>query len=226
MRQPESKTKNSGSTGMRQPIISSFFSQTVKGPGASSEPLARSSSPIDLTISEDEGPPTKKKKLTHGPASQPISQPQLHSPRPSASRWRYDPSPSPEKRPLDPEARKRRELFAKRLLVEDSTSVDTTGVLEGNGLPSDHADAEPDSSGPESDSKFKQLQEMFARKTEQKKKGKATQERSSKKQTEVGPSGEPYTALELQVWGLSLIGSQVFIVNRWFGSKPSMKAYF
>jgi len=111
-------------------------------------------------------------------------------------------------------------------LVEDSTSVDTTGVLEGNGLPSDHANAEPDSSGPESDSKFRQLQEMFAHKTEQKKKRKATQERSSKKQPEVGPSGEPYTALELQVWGLSLIGLQVFIVNRWFGSKPSMKAYF
>jgi len=226
MRQPESKTKNSGSAAMRQPIISSFFSQAVKGPGASSEVLARSSSPIDLTISDDEGPPAKKKKLTHGPMPDPISHTQLQSPRPSASRWRYDPSPSPEKRPLDPEAKKRRELFAKRLLVENSTSVDTTGVLEGNRPPSDHADAEPDSSGPESDSKFKQLQEMFARKTEQKKKRKATQERSSKKQTEVGPSGEPYTALELQVWGLSLTDSQAFIVNRWFGSKPSMKAYF
>lgn len=205
MRQPDSKPRNSA--GVRQPIISSFFSQTVKGPGASSEPLARSSSPIDLTISDDEGPPTKKKKLTHRPTPDPISQPQLQSPRPSASRWRYDPSPSPEKHPLNPEAKKRRELFAKRLLVENSTSVDTTAVLEGNGLPSDHADAEPDSSGPESDSKFKQLQEMFARKTEQKKKGKATQERFSKKQTAVGPSGEPYTALELQVWCLSLIGS-------------------
>jgi len=123
-------------------------------------------------------------------------------------------SPSPEKRPLDPEAKKRRELFAKQLLVENSTSVDKTGVLEGNCPPSDHAEAEPDSSGPESDSKFKQLQAMFARKTEQKTRGKAAQERSSKKKTEVGPSGEPYTALELQVWGLSLTGSQAFIVNR------------
>lgn len=226
MRQPESKTKNSGSAGMRQPIISTFFSQAVKGPGTSPEPLARSSSPIDLTISDDEGPPTKKKKVTHGPTPDPISHPQLQSPRPSASRWCYDPSPSPEKRPLDPEAKKRRESFAKRLLVGSSTPVNTAGVLEGNCLPSGHADAKPDSSGPESDSKFKQLQEIFARKSEQKKKGKATQERSSKKQTEVGPSGEPYTALELQVWGLSSIGSQAFIVNRWFGSKPSMKAYF
>jgi hypothetical protein len=41
---------------------------------------------------------------------------------------------------------------------------------------------------------------MFARKTEQKKKRKVTQERTSKKQPELGPSGEPYTALELQVW--------------------------
>lgn len=124
---------------------------------------------------------------------------------------------------MDPEAKKRRELFAKQLLVEDGI-VDTTGMLDG--LPSDHADVGPDSSGAESDSKFKQLQELFARKTEQKKKGKACQERSSKKQTEVGPSGEPYTALELQVWCPSLINASMFMVNRWFGSKPSMKAYF
>jgi hypothetical protein len=202
---------------MRQPIISSFFSQTVKGAGASSEPLSSSSLPIDLTISDDEGPPTKKKKMAHGPTPNRSSQPQLQSPHTSASRWRYDPSPSPEKPPIDPEAKKRRELFAKQLLVENSTSVDTAEASDGYGLPGDHADAEQDFSGAESDSKFKQLQELFARKTEQKKKVKATQERSSKKQTEVGPSGEPYTALELQVWRFSQSGASVFIVNRWSG---------
>jgi hypothetical protein len=223
MRQPEHKIppKNAG---LRQPIISSFFSQAVKGAGAGSEPLSSSSSPIDLTISDDEGPPAKKKKVAHAPTSDCTSQPQLQGPHASASQWRYDPSPSPEKRPIDPEAKKRRELFAKQLLVENGTFVDITGMLDG--LPSDHADADPDTSGAESDSKFKQLQELFARKTEQKKKGRATQERSSKKQTEVGPSGEPYTALELQVWSPSLISASVFMVNRWFGSKPSMKAYF
>jgi len=219
MRQPESKTtKESSSATMRQPIISSFFSQTVKGAGASSEPLSVGSNlPIDLTISDDEGPPTKKKKIAHGPTLNRSSQPQLQNPHTSASRWRYDPSPSPEKRPIDPEATKRRELFAKQLLVENSTSVDTAGALDGHSFPSDHADAEQDSSGAESDSKFKQLQELFARKTEQKRKVKATQERSSKKQTEVGPSGEPYTALELQVWRFSRSGASVFMVNRWSG---------
>jgi DNA mismatch repair protein MSH3 len=198
MQQPESKTtKERGSAGMRQPIISSFFSQTVKGAGARSEPLSVDPSlPIDLTISDDEGPPIKKKKIAHEPTLNRSSQP--HS---SASRWQYeyDPSPSPEKRPIDPETKKQRESFAKHLLVENSISVDTAGALDGHGFPSDHANAEQDSSGAESDSKFKQLQELFARKTEQRRKGKATQERSSKKQTEVGPSGEPYTALELQV---------------------------
>ena len=219
MRQPESKiTKESGSAGMRQPIISSFFSQTVKAAGASSEPLSVGSSlPIDLTISDDEEPPTKKKKIAHGSMLNRSSQPQLQSPHTSASRWRYDPSPSPEKRPVDPEAKKQRELFAKQLLVENRTSVDTAEALDGHGLPSDHADAEQDSSGAESDGKFKHLQELFSRKTEQKRKVKTTQERSSKKQAEVGPSGEPYTALELQVRRFSRSGASVFMVNRWSG---------
>jgi hypothetical protein len=73
------------------------------------------------------------------------------------------------------------------------------GPSDGHGLPSDRADREPNSSGVESDSEFKQLQVLFARKTEQKKKRKVNQERTSKKQPELGPSGEPYTALELQV---------------------------
>jgi hypothetical protein len=105
---------------------------------------------------------------------------------------------------VDPEAKKRRELFAKQLLADN---IDTTGAPNEHGLPSDHADGEPDSSGAESDSEFKQLQELFALKTEQKKKRKTTQARSSKKQTELGPSGEPYTALELQVWSSSLVGA-------------------
>jgi len=204
MRHTESKAaQKRGNAGMRQPMISTFFSQTAKGPqaGASSEPLPSSSSPIDLTVSDDEEPPTKKKKMAHKPTlacTTPERQPQ--NPHTPASRWRYDPTPSPEKRPVDPEAKKRRELFAKQLLAEDSPLVDLTGASsDGHGLPSDHADGEPDSSEAESDSKFKHLQELFARKAEQKKKGKAVQERPSKKRAELGPSGEPYTALELQV---------------------------
>lgn len=209
MRQSDSKaTHKNGSAAMRQPMISSFFSQTAKGTDAASgsEPLSGSSSPIDLTISDDEGPPAKKQKI----AQEPIlgcATPRRCLPTP-ASRWRYDPSPSPEKRPVDPEAKKRRELFAKQLLVENCSFVDTPGVLDGHGVSIDHVDGEPQSSGAESDSKFKQLQELFARRTEQKTQGKAIQVRSLKKRAEVGPSGEPYTALELQVWSSPLIGSK------------------
>ncbi len=181
-------------------MISSFFSQPSKSVGASSEPLSSSSSPIDLTISDDDKPPAKKQKTTHGPTSGSSTQHQYQSPQPPASRWCYVPSQSPEKPSVDPGAKKRRELFAKQLLADNSSFVDTTEGSDGYGLPSDHADGEPNSSGAESDSEFKQLQELFARKTEQKKKRTMTQERSSKKQIEVGPSGEPYTALELQVW--------------------------
>jgi hypothetical protein len=185
-------------------MLSSFFSQPSKGAGAGSEPLSSSSSPIlvvDLTISDDDEQPAKKRKTTHGPTSDSNTQCQHQSPHPPASRWRYVPSQSPEKAPVDPEAKKRRELFAKQLLADNSSFVDITGPSDGHGLPSDQADGEPNSSGVGSDSEFKQLQVLFARKTEQKKKRKLTQERTSKKQPELGPSGEPYTALELQVWG-------------------------
>ena len=200
MRHPESKSTQKTSAGLRQPMISSFFSQPSKGAGAGSEPLLSSGSPIDLTISDDDEQPAKKRKTTHGPTSDSNTQRQHQSPHPPASRWRYVPSQSPEKTTVDPETKKRRELFAKQLLADNSSFVDMAGPSDGHGPPSDQADGEPNSSGVESDNEFKQLQVMFARKTEQKRKRKATQERTSKKQPELGPSGEPYTALELQVW--------------------------
>ncbi|KAI9456446.1 DNA mismatch repair protein MSH3 [Russula earlei] len=236
MRQPESEaTKKRSSARMRQPMISSFFSQTTSGSqaGAGSEPLSRSHSPIDLTISDDEEPPPKKQRIAHGPAlaSTTTSQRQSQSLCAPASQWRYDPSPSPEKRPLDPATKGRRELFAKQLLVDDRAFVDTSGASDGHGLPSDHPDGAPDSSGAESDGKFQQLQELFARKTgQEKKKGKVTRERSSKKQAELGPSGEPYTALELQVRQLKaehegvLLMIEVGYKYRFFGEDAKIAA--
>jgi hypothetical protein len=180
-------------------MISSFFSQPSNGAGAGSEPLSSSSSPIDLTISDDDEHPAKKRKTIHGPTADSNTQRQHQSPHPPASRWRYVPSQSPEKKPVVPEVKKRRELFAKQLLADNSAFVDIPGPSDGHGFPSDQAEGEPNSPGVGSDSDFKQLQELFARKTEQKKKRNVTQERTSKKQSELGPSGEPYTALELQV---------------------------
>jgi DNA mismatch repair protein MSH3 len=180
-------------------MISSFFSQPSQGAGAGSEPLSGSSSPIDLTISDDDDQPAKRRKTTHGPTPDSNTQRRHQSPRPPASRWRYVPSQSPEKTAVDAEFKKRRELFAKQLLADNSSFVDTAGPSDGHVLPSDQADGGPNSSDVQSDGEFKHLQELFARKTEQKKKRKAVQERSSKKQPELGPSGEPYTALELQV---------------------------
>ncbi|KAI0003416.1 DNA mismatch repair protein MSH3 [Russula compacta] len=103
-------------------------------------------------------------------------------------------------------------------------------MLDGHGVSIDHADGEPHSSGAESDSKFKQLQELFARRTEQKTQGKATQERSLKKRAEVGPSGEPYTALELQVLQLKakhegvLLMIEVGYKYRFFGEDAKTAA--
>ena len=187
-------------------MISSFFSQPSKDSGTSFEPPLRSGSPIDLTISDEEEPPTKKQKTRHGPTSDSSTQRQSQSQHAHASRWCYVPSQSPEKIPLNSEAKERRELYSKQLLAENSSFVDASEA-PGHGLPSDHADGEPDSSGADSDNEFKHLQKLFARKTELKKPRKATQERTTKKQTELGPSGEPYTALEQQVWSSSLISA-------------------
>lgn len=200
MRYPESSSTQKTGAGLRQPMISSFFSQPSKGAAAGSEPLSASSSPIDLTISDDDEQPAKKRKTTHGPTFGSNAQRRHQSPHPPASRWRYVPSQSPEKTPVDAEVKKRRELFAKQLLADNSSFVDTAGPSDRHGLPSDQADGEPNSSDVQSDGEFKHLQELFARKTEQKKKRKVAHERTSKKQPEIGPSGEPYTALELQVW--------------------------
>lgn len=211
MRQPGSKSTQNYGAGLRQPVISSFFSQPSKDAGTGSEPPLSSGSPIDLTISEEEEPPTKKQKMRHRPISDSSTQRQSQSQHAPASRWCYIPSQSPEKLPMNPETKKRRELFSKQLLAENSSFVDVSEA-PGHGPPSDHAGGEPDSSGADSDSEFKHLQELFARKTEQKKKRKATQERTSKKHTELGPSGEPYTALEQQVWGF-LTNESISIYN-------------
>jgi DNA mismatch repair protein MSH3 len=186
---------------MRQPVISSFFSQNPKNAGSAnpSEPLSRAMSPIDLTISDGEEPPMKKLKTTHEPT---LRSPQLQSqsapPRSPASQWCYEPSQSSEKRQMGKEAKTRREQFARRLLVANNSPMDSDRQLDVC-TPTEHAQGGSDSSETESEGKFKQLQELFARKTEQRKKGKATQGKPSKKQSELGPSGEPYTALELQV---------------------------
>ncbi|KAH9001542.1 DNA mismatch repair protein MSH3 [Lactarius akahatsu] len=189
---------------MRQPVISSFFSQNTRNSGSAnpSAPLSRATSPIDLTISDGEGPPTKRLKTAHEPALRsPQLQPQSGPPRSPPSQWCYEPSQSPEKRHMAPEARKRREQFSRRLLVANNPSAESDGLCTA---PAQHAQGESDSSEAESEGKFKQLQELFARKTEQRTKGKATQDKPPKKQAEVGPSGEPYTALELQVHQLKV----------------------
>lgn len=99
---------------------------------------------------------------------------------------------------MGPEAKAHREQFARRLLVTNNPSMDSDRQLDVC-TPTEHAQGGSDSSEAESEGKFKQLQELFARKTEQRKKGKVTQVKPSKKQVELGPSGEPYTALESQV---------------------------
>lgn len=186
------------SSRMRQPVISSFFSQNPKNVSSAnpSEPLSRDMSPIDLTISDGEEPPPKKLKTTHERALRsPQLQPQSARSHLPASQWRYEPSQSPERRLIGPEAKKRREQFA-RLLIANDPSMRADDLCS---TPAEHAQGVSDCSEAESEGKFKQLQELFARKTEQRKKGKATQDKPSKKQAELGPSGEPYTALELQV---------------------------
>ncbi|KAF8652763.1 hypothetical protein AX16_004259 [Volvariella volvacea WC 439] len=199
-----SSARKASGLGANQPRISSFFAST---PSATAK--RRASSPIDLTNDSDlEEPPAKKSRseLHSTTAATSPQRDQSSSQKKGASaieQWRFAPH-SPEKRSpktqkqLDVE-KSRREEFRKRLLMDsekfarkppDETAPDTE-------------EEKSESSGDDSDQAWKELSALFSNKG----KGKATKGRtqppakrgSAKKAEVIGPSGQPYTPLELQV---------------------------
>jgi DNA mismatch repair protein MSH3 len=170
----------------------------------------RTNSPVhvDLTADSDGEPPTKKTR-TSGPfcASHTSS---VATSSGTAERWRFTPT-SPDKLDVHPikqraeaalaSQKDRRDAFKKRLLLENNRFLtkkrDAVTNVESNEEESE-----------ESDYAFKELNEMFSNKVTGKGKNKASAPvKSSKKSMVVGPSGQPYTPLENQVYVASQIDS-------------------
>lgn len=198
-----------GGQGNSQPTISAFFQPPGK--------KRQAASPIDLTVdSEDGAPRVKSKRAKISTPSSPRTPVATSKTLASAAeQWRFTPS-SPEKTepsvadPSRTEAEvaaqnQRREAFKRKLLLENSRfilknpSVPTTECIPVDSPPEVNTNREVgEESEDESDHTFKELSDMFSHRG----KGKSTERSVSKrarKVLEVGPSGQSYTPLELQV---------------------------
>lgn len=199
----------------KQAHISSFFQPSpVKSAGKKRAPA---SFPIDLTSggSDDERahPPSKRPKTTPQP-TQPTPQGPSQSvvAGPVLQKYGYvRGDTTTQATPKTPAQETRHEAFKKRLLLDDSSllpSTSTYSVGEGNGEHEsvlDPMDATQESDSDADDDRFRELQEKFANKSQKgSAKGKelaVSPKKRTKKVVEVGPSGQTYTPLELQVGG-------------------------
>ncbi|KAI0059076.1 DNA mismatch repair protein MSH3 [Artomyces pyxidatus] len=207
---------------LRQPMISHFFAQPSSKPAHN-----RSSSPIDLTLSDSDERPAKRQKtsshvreqlfLAPSPSPEPQAGPSYlpsvspTRPAGTADRWRYDPSSSQGVEPQltaqeEFSISTRRKKLAKKLMLENNPFLKMQSPLEVGDEEVMGGDAESRSdSGDESDGKFKELQEMFSHSgkgRKKKPKTKTAPAKPVKRVEEIGPSGESYTPLEQQVRAL------------------------
>lgn len=206
------KAKDPPASPMKQPMISSFFSQS---PTSQAKTYKRHSPPPDER-------PSKRQKTIQKPlflqgSSEPdldldLRENQTHSA--ATERWSYHRSQSPDNNPLElsPEEQAARDnlraMLSKTLVIENSVSRTRDGDVQKD--PDAEEEDETDEeehrsvvSDGDSDSQFKALQEMFSHSSKGKGKGKATSGKQAVKArgktVEIGPSGKRYTPLELQV---------------------------
>ncbi|KAH9926110.1 muts domain V-domain-containing protein [Fomitopsis serialis] len=199
----------------RQAAISSFFSQASSSPGT--QQRKRPNATIDLTLDSDDeaaAPPSPKRARTTSSffatrTSHSRSQeagPSSTQDRPGglAAQWRFDPVSSSQSVRRGTNERHEK---AKRILLGDPSILNRKHSEEEFDQEQDESQAVANASGEmdsgeESDDLFAKMQEMWANSGSRKKrKGKASVRAmpSRKKVEEIGPSGLPYTPLELQI---------------------------
>jgi DNA mismatch repair protein MSH3 len=101
----------------------------------------------------------------------------------------------------------RHEQFKKRLLLDDRALLPNPPTFGVRGIGADDNTLDPldatheseSEADQESDDQFKELQERFANRGRKGKQPAASPKKRTKKVVEVGPSGQAYTPLELQV---------------------------
>jgi DNA mismatch repair protein MSH3 len=194
----------------QQETLSAFFTPSKKRP----------SETIDLTGDDDSPlPPSKRPRGTarrqspyfSGSPSSSSSSSRNTLAQPTASvaeEYGYSAEKPTDLKPRTAPQQKRHEAFKKRLLLDNASFLPNGEPPEEEVVDRDHgagAEAsEPESEGEGSDDQFERLQAMFANeKGKSARKGKGVKskitQKPSRKAAEIGPSGEPYTPLELQV---------------------------
>lgn len=216
-----------------QARISSFFTQSPKKTG-------RGRTPIDLTQDSDEEPQAKRRKTTStfftpGASTSKVAQttPQ-HTQEPVvSSRYRYDPS-GPTKHPIadhprakDPVRRQRKERLRKILLGDDN--VFSQGQQEDEEVAEDD-DVEEDGDQQENNeatAKFKSLMQDYTSPEPSSKRTSAKRKAAQPKpREEIGPSGQTYTLLELQVSNTTLSISMLLRIYRSANSRRTIRVLF
>ena len=178
-------------TGGTQPTISTFFQAS---PSATRK-RTTSSFPIDLTADSDDDklPAVKRPRREHTTPSAPA-----HSAG-STEDWRFSPEKSMQtnvKKIRTTSEKERHEAFKRKLLQDNNRFLkaesSTTVQVNQDAMEVDESSSEEES--------FIKLSDMFSHKDKGKGKagGKAAV-KSPKKHVELGPSGQSYTPLELQV---------------------------
>jgi DNA mismatch repair protein MSH3 len=182
-----------------QPTISAFFQAS---PSATRK-RTTSSFPIDLTADSDDNelPAIKRPRLSGREHTTPSTPAQYSAGSTNvADDWRFSPEKSKQtnvKKIRTTSEKERHEAF-KRILLQDNNRF----LKKGSSTVQINQDAmEVDDSVPSSEEEsFNKLSDMFSHKDKGKGKagGKAAV-KSPKKHVELGPSGQSYTPLELQV---------------------------
>ena len=183
-----------------QPTISAFFQAS---PSATRKRTA-SSFPIDLTVDsndDDDLPATKRPRLPGHEHTTPSAPAQYSAGSTSVGDdWRFSPEKSKQttvKKIRTSSEKERHEAFKRKLLQDNNRFLKNESSIVQMNQDAMEVDESVASSEEES---FNKLSDMFSHK--EKGKGKAggkTAVKSPKKHVELGPSGQSYTPLELQV---------------------------
>jgi len=180
----------SSSRGPTQARLSSFFTSTADSNKQNATAKKRPTTPIDLTSETEEEPvPRKRQRVEEHAASFQTSSTATHED------WRFSPVKSAIPSAKSAEQQKRHEAFKKKLLADNSLfppKSHTDPALSRDVLDVEDDDREEDVALPD---------DIRALTSSSSAKGRtqAKPPPRKKKHVEVGPSGEPYTPLELQV---------------------------
>lgn len=188
--------------GRSQPTISAFFQAPSQKSPSANRKRTTSSFPIDLTVDsdDDELPAVKRPRLFEHEGTTPSTPAESSRSAKVADGWRFSPEKSKQtnvQKIRTTSEKERHEAFKRKLLQDNNRFLKKESSTVQ--MKQDHMEVDESVASSEEDS-FSKLSDMFSHKDKGKGKvgGKAVIG-SPKKHVELGPSGQSYTPLELQV---------------------------